>query len=172
MGECLENECKFPPKKKCRTATDWVYNFICNDEDYNLDAKCDGRYLRIRCVNNQGDETHNYIYYDPDIKIEELKEKGRKNKEEFDKLLKGRLKPKKSKKKKSKKHKKSKRRKKNKKQTKRKGGGHYLVGGKKRGREDDRYGGNQCTKHRWVLCPWPTRLCSEPSYMREECGEF
>lgn len=77
----------------------------------------------------------------------------------------------KRKKKKSKKHKKSRIRKKNKKKTKRKGG-HYLVGGTKRDREDDRYGGNQCTKHRWVLCPWPTRLCSEPDYMREECGEF
>ena len=83
---------------------------------------------------------------------------------------KGGFKPKR--KKKSKKSKKSTKIKKKKKQTKRKRGGHYLVGGTKRDREDDRYGGNQCTKHRWVLCPWPTKLCSEPDYMREECGEF
>tara|TARA_B100001094_G_scaffold73539_1_gene69871 strand:- start:860 stop:1471 length:612 start_codon:yes stop_codon:yes gene_type:complete len=110
MSECPGNECRFPPLRECRTATDWIYNFICDDEDYNLEAKCDGKYLTLKCVNGEGDETYNFKYYDPEIIMDELREKGRKNKEELeesfrDGSLSGKLKQKgyKRKKKKSKK---------------------------------------------------------------------
>ena len=125
MDKCPEKECRFPPSKECKTATDWVYNYMCNDEDYFLDANCDEEFLRLKCVNKQGDETNNFRYYDPDIKIQARKEAGRKNKEEFDELLIGKLKPKKYKRKRIYKKKKSKRKRKKstkrkKKQTKRK----------------------------------------------------
>ena len=78
--------------------------------------------------------------------------------------------------KKSKRRKRSTKRKKKQTKRRKKGGEkktkHYLVGGTKRDREDDRYGGNQCTNYRWAFCPWPTRLCNAPAHMIEECGEF
>ena len=115
--ECPKYECRFSPythlqmSKECRTATDWAYNFICNDDDYNLFSECDGKYLTLKCVNKQGDETYNFRYYDPDEKIQDLKDEARKNKEEIEKLR-GKFKPKKSKRKQKKskrKRKKSKR---------------------------------------------------------------
>jgi hypothetical protein len=118
MDECPENECRFPPWKECKTATDWSYNYMCNDEDYFLDAKCDEGLLRLKCKNQLGTETNNnFKYYNPDAKVEMKREVGRKNKEELEKSLRGTLKPKKSKKRNSKK---SKRNRKKKKQTKRK----------------------------------------------------
>jgi hypothetical protein len=79
---------------------------MCNDKDYFLDAKCDEGLLRLKCVNKQGSE------------VEMRRAVGRKNKEELEKSLRGKLKPNKPlRKKKSKKRKKSKRKKK---QTKRK----------------------------------------------------
>ena len=118
MGECPENECIFPPLKDCKTATDWAYNYMCNDEDYFLDANCDEGILRLKCVNKQGAETKNFRYYDPDAEVEMKREVGRANQGAIENLLRGELKPKKSKRKIIYKNKKSK--KKGKKQTKRK----------------------------------------------------
>jgi len=118
MDGCPENECIFPPWRECKTATEWVYNYMCNDKDYFLDAKCDEGLLRLKCVNKHGSETDKFRYYDPDAEVEMRRAVGRKNKEELEKSLRSKLKPNKPlRKKKSKKRKKSKRKKK---QTKRK----------------------------------------------------
>jgi hypothetical protein len=103
MDKCpKKKECRFPPSHECKTATDWVYNYMCNDEDYFLDANCDEGILRLKCVNGEGDETGDFRYYDPDVVVEGKRELGRKN-SQLSKSLRGRLKPKKSKRKKKKK---------------------------------------------------------------------